>query len=170
MRYDNLGRALDERRWSALGLAVAPVAAVDLKRRSDPPVDGAAVAKAFGLLATYVTTSALLQAQSKGLFGTSPDPKDPGAPWGLWLTPTPYAACIAPYNLGLNSPRDWCVLVDVTGLSPMWGPGTCVYSMRYPATWRGGGIEFYLEAQVPWSDNKYVKDVLPVRPCGDPHR
>lgn len=89
-----------------------------------------------------------------------------GGDYGCWLTPTPYAACMAPYNLGLNTPRDVCVLIDVSDIVEVWGPGTIPPSNQYPDTWRGGGIEFYTPTPIRLAA---VREVIELAPCGDTH-
>lgn len=97
------------------------------------PVSGSDIANTYGLLAHYTTEIALeliaLAGHIKG---------------GCWLTPTSYAACMVPYNLGLNHPCEICLLLDVCSVPEMWGPGTIPPSRQFPTVWQGRGIEFYV--------------------------
>jgi hypothetical protein len=120
-----------------------------------PPVTGAEVADAFGLLSHYTTWDHLAQILNVGAIGGS---------HGCWLGTTPYGACVAPYNLGLASPRELCLLVDVRTLPQLWGPGTCAPSSQYRTIWRGGGIEFFSPNPLPFN---LVKQVCEIFPCGD---
>jgi len=148
MRDDNLAKALDERR----GLSVQPLPADQMV-----PIPGHQVADTYGLLAHYTTWEALRwMLESESIGGDA----------GCWLTPTPYAACMAPYTLGLNTPRTVCLLVDVRQVSALHGPGTSPPSGRYPTIWLGGGIEFFSPHPIPFN---YVRRVFEIRPCGDMH-
>ena len=148
MRDDNLAKVLDEQR----GLSVSPLPA-----NQNRQVSGQTVADTYGLLAHYTTWEALAWMLETGSIGGDA---------GCWLTPTPYAACMAPYTLGLNSPRAVCLLVDVRHLPALWGPGTSPPSGRYPTIWLGGGIEFLSPGPVPF---EHVQRVIEIRPCGDTH-
>jgi len=107
----------------------------------------------YGLLVHYTTQEVLLAIFDYGAIGP-----------GCWLTPAAYAACLMPYDLGLDSPRDACLLIDVSTIPRLWGPGTAARSQRYPWQWSGGGIEFYCQDSIPVDR---VRRVLPVAPCGD---
>jgi hypothetical protein len=148
MRDDNLAKTLDK--WR--GLTVQPLPADQL-----PPIAGHKVADTYGLLAHYTTWEALGWMLKFGNIGGD---------IGCWLTPTPYAACMVSYTLGLNTPRTVCLIVDVCEVSTLQGPGTSPPSGRYPTIWLGGGIEFFSPHPIPF---KYVKRVIEIRPCGDTH-
>lgn len=152
MRHDSLARAFDARRsrWP-----VASVPADELWRRGNPAVRGQDVSDAFGQLAMYTTTDRLSDLVAMGAIGP-----------GCWLTPTSYAACMAPYDLGLNAPRDVCLLIDVSRIGALWGPGSSRPSGRFPTIWQGAAIEFYCPTTV---DFTYVHQVLRPLPCGDTH-
>jgi len=151
VRNDNLALTLDVSRWSG---AVSPLPAYDLYLRGDPPVSGSQVADAFGMLAHYTTRDAYRLIQQAGCIGLG---------LGCWLTPTGYAACMAPYNLGLSSPRDIGLLIDVRDM-PLWGPGMSAPSGLHSLVWRGGAIEFFS----PQSLGLERARLVPI--CGDCHR
>lgn len=156
MRNDNLARELDYWRWGGRG-NISPFPAEELWRAGMSPVSGRKVASSYGLLAHYLTWDALVWVIEQGAIGGSQ---------GCWLTPTPYAACMAPYDLGLNTPRNVCLLVDVSDLPELWGPGTSPPSGRYPAVWQGGGVEFFSTAPI---DLGHIRDFQEIAPCGDSH-
>jgi len=79
-------------------------------------LSGGQVAEKYGLLAHYATSDALRRYLEGDAIG--------GGYGGCWLTPTIYAACMAPYTLGLAAPKDVCLLVDVTDVAELWSPGT----------------------------------------------
>lgn len=87
---------------------------------------------------------------------------------GAWLTPTAYSACMASPNLGLNTPRDLVLVLDVARVSEIWGPGASVASRAFGSQWRGGGIEFYVPS--PLSLDDCLVDVIELEPCGGGHR
>ncbi len=155
MRSDNLARLLDIRR-SGGGVQPLPAAALGQQGNS---VTGAEVAARYGHLAYYLHSRWLSSVVRLGYIGT------PGR--GTWLTPSPYAGCLVPYNLGLDTPRDLCLLVDVSSLSTLWGPGMAGRSSDHPDIWRGGGIEFFVPGPI---DLAHVKMLVWITPCGDPHQ
>ena len=150
MRVDNLAKAFDEQR----GLTVHPQPATQVPAA----IPGHQVADTYGLLAHYTTWEALEWMLASNKIGGET---------GCWLTPTPYAACMVPYALGLNTPRTVCLLVDVRSVRTLRGPGTSPPSGRHPTIWRGGGIEFFSPDPVPFD---CVRRVIEIRPCGDMHR
>lgn len=154
MRGDSLARELDRRRWGSLG-GISPQPAIDLYRMGTPSVSGADVANVYGLLSHYTTSQRLAQMINVNLIGGG---------HGCWLTTTPYGACVAPYNLGLDSPRELCVLIDVRSLRQLWGPGTCPPSYQYRNIWLGGAIEFFSPTPIPFN---LVRRVCEIFPCGD---
>lgn len=165
LRVDNLALDMDHRRWelarTQLGRpAVSPLPARELYRRNLAGYDvgGRELAGVFALLAHYTTWQAVDVMVATGYIGAGTE---------CWLTPTAYAACLAPYNLGLRTPREVCLLVDVSGMGRLWGPGTCMASDSYSSVWRGGAIEFYSADGVPSS---LVRRVIDLAPCGDTHR
>ncbi len=151
MRNDALARVLDSER-----LNVSPRAARDLFHMNEEAMDGGEVARRYGLLAHYTSVDRLPSIIRSGGIGSP----------GCWLSPTAYAACMTPYNLGLDSPRDLCLLVDVSGVSQLWGPGTSPSSGRHPSIWRGGGIEFFAPSPIPLDQ---VRHIVMAEPCGDGH-
>jgi hypothetical protein len=155
MRDDGLARELDTSRW---GAAIAQLPAAELRRRGEPPVSGQRVASAFGWLAHYVTTDVLTWYVERGAIGGEA---------GCWLTPTGYAACMAPYDLGLRSPRTFCLLVDVRTVPELWGPAAAAPSDLFPAAWQGWGLEFYSPTSISMG---LVQRVLDVYPYGDTHQ
>jgi len=69
---------------------------------------------------------------------------------------------LVPYRLGLQSPRDVCLGVDVSEVSYLWGPGTAPGERP---VWKGGGLEFYCAEFVP---SAQIKSVNEYSLCGDP--
>jgi hypothetical protein len=157
MRIDNLARAFDLKRCAALPVSISALPALELFRRGDPPLSGSDVANAFGSLAHYTTRDNLVLIRRSGFIG----------PGGCWLTPTGYSGCMVPYDLGLNAPRDICLVVDVRALAALWGPGTAAPSGTSGPIWRGGGIEFYSRDPI---DFKHVVLLAACEGCGDAHR
>lgn len=152
MRANSLARRFDQGRWPQ---TVPPDSAHDLMVRRMRPVTGRRVASRFGLLAHYLSATTLPAVVARATLG---------GPGGTWLTPTPYASCVAPYDLGLRSPRDLCMLVDVSRLARMWGPGTATPSNLFPTIWRGGAMEFFVPGPVPL---QYVRAAIRLHTCGD---
>ena len=152
MRANSLGKRFDQGRWPQ---PVAPDSALDLNLRGAPPIAGQQIAARYGLLAHYLSATALPAIVAQASIG---------GPGGTWLTPTPYAGCVAPYDLGLRSPRDLCMLVDVSQLARVWGPGTAVPSILYPTTWRGGAVEFFVPGPIPLQS---VRELIGLHACGD---
>jgi hypothetical protein len=161
MRNDNLACLLDQRRWQSGG-EVSPRPAIELCEKRVPrfKCSGTTVANKYGLLAHYTTEGGLQKIRELDSIGGKEG-------YGCWLTPTPYAACIAPYDLGLKTPCNVCLLVDVSKCEELWGPGTSGKSVLYSAIWRGGAIEFYSAVPVPYD---YVTREIQLAPCGDLHR
>jgi hypothetical protein len=112
----------------------------------------------YGLLAYYVRREWLKAMEQSGVVGRINT--------ACWLSPSAHSACMVPYSLGLRSPRDVCLLVDVSSIVELWGPGTCPVADNYPNIWRGGGIEFYCPAGSP-IDFRLVRATLDLSPCGD---
>ena len=151
MRDDNLAREMDRHRR----LPISPLPSEDLYTGGQPAVAGHVVASAYGLLVHYTSVDNLTSIRASGYIRA-----------GSWLTPTPYAACMAPYNLGLPSPRNVCLLVDVSSIPDLWGPGTTPPSSVYPSIWTGRGIEFFVPSPIPFS---FVQSIIELSPCGDIH-
>lgn len=158
MRNDNLARALDHSRWPCSTLPSLP--AIELYNRRESRVTGKEVAQTYGVLAHYTTWYWLERMISTGRIGG----KD-----GCYLTPTPYAACMAPYNLGLDSPRELCLLINVSQLSELYGPGIADpdINVKAPGIWLGGAIEFFYSGPLNFFD--VVMQVHEIAPCGDRH-
>jgi hypothetical protein len=154
MRYDVLARELVLRR----PIAVSPLPAEDLWQNGAAPIAGQVVAATYGLLAYYTRRQHVPTKWRARVLGR------PGS--GCWLAPTAHAACMVPYNLGVDSPRDVCLLVDVSAVTDLWGPGTAPPASKYPGIWRGGGIEFYCPPQSSISFAA-VQAVIDIEPCGD---
>jgi hypothetical protein len=150
VRHNRLAQALDGHRWNG---PIHPEPAIQLYRTGK---QGARVASRFGVLAHYTSGPGLLWVAETGAIGH---------PRGTWLTPTPYAGCMVPYDLGLENPRDVCILVDVRELGDLWGPGTCRRSANFGAIWQGGGIEFYYPGPIPLRHVRRI--ILSLSPCGD---
>ena len=153
MRANFLARHFDYARWPA---PVSPDSAHNLMLRGSRPLTGRQIAARFGYLAHYLSATTLPAVVAQASIG---------GPGGTWLTPTPYAGCIAPYDLGLRTPRDLCMLVDVRRLARIWGPGTAVSSNLHPTIWRGGAMEFFVRGPIPI---QYVRALIRLHTCGDP--
>jgi hypothetical protein len=119
---------------------------------------GADIHAQFGLLVHYTTRDVARLIVASGMIGA------PGR--GLWLSPSPYAACVAPYNLGVDTPRDLVLLVDVSGVAEVWGPGSAAISRAFPDIWRGGAVEFYVPHPIPLAA---IRSTVRLDPCGDTH-
>ena len=154
MRNDELARVQLLDRW---GVARQPAQELYRQRVSRYRHTGAEVSVQYGLLVHYTTVDVLAAIVELGRIGGNA---------GCWLTPIAYAACIVPYDLGLASPRDICLLVDVTTLTELWGPGTSPRSSTYPSIWRGGGVEFFSPDPIPL---ECLHRIVRVEPCGDTH-
>lgn len=153
MRANSLTKQFDRARWPG---AVPPDSALDLMVRGARPVTGRQIASRYGLLAHYLPSTALPAIVAQASIG---------GPGGTWLTPTPYAGCVGAYDLGLRSPRDLCMLVDVSPIRHMWGPGTAIPSNLYPTIWTGGAVEFFVPDSIPL---RLVHAVIRLHACGDP--
>src|SRR5713226_7739373 len=95
------------RRWPQ---SVPPDSALDLMVRGAPPVTGQQIADRYGLLTHYLAATDLATIVAQAQIG---------GPGDAWLTPTPYAGCVAPYDLGLRSPRDLCMLAPWNSSCPV---------------------------------------------------
>lgn len=158
VRSDELTRVLGRRQAERFQLPISDLPAEVLWRGDQEgtrfAVAGHDVASIYRLLIHYSSTDALNHIIAmEGL--------DPGC----WLTPTPYAACMAPYDLGLRTPRNVCLLVDVSSIPKLWGPGTSAPS-PHSGLWKGGGIEFYCPTRI---EMDIVRQVIELAPCGDTH-
>lgn len=123
-------------------------------------MSGSLAASRYGLMVHYTANESaelIWRSGAVGLRGS-----------GAWLTPTAYSACMASPNLGLSTPRDLVLVLDVARVSEIWGPGTAVASSAFGPQWRGGGIEFYVP--VPLSLDDCLVDVIELEPCGGGHR
>jgi hypothetical protein len=154
MRHDSLARELCLQRR----LSVSSLPAQDLWRKREQPIPGSEIANIYGLLAHYTTSQKLTEMETTGIIGDRAR--------GCWLTPTAYAACMVPYDLGLPTPRDICLLVDVSGVQFLWGPGTSPPFDKGPAIWQGGGLEFYCPGGVSID---MCRGRFRLSPCGDTH-
>ncbi len=123
-------------------------------------MSGSLAASRYGLMVHYTTAVHAGLIRDSGAVGVLGS--------GAWLTPTAYSACMASPNLGLDSPRDLVLVLDVSGADEIWGPGTSVNSAAFPSVWRGGGIEFYLPSPLALSGS--LVDVIDLEPCGGGHR
>ena len=164
MRVDEFLRKFQEEHWKAHTHlpAPSPYPAYDLQFLPNTQmIRGTDVMAVYGLLTHYTTQHGYTQIQASGAIGANRG--------GGWLTPTIYAACMAPYNLSLTSPRDVCLLVNVGGLG-LWGPGTAGPTLQksggFPDQWYGGGIEFYSPLPIDIGRVSYKYEILP---CGDRH-
>lgn len=117
-------------------------------------VTGAQVAAVFGPnLIHYTLATHLPSIRREGQVGLEGR--------GLWLTPSPYAGCQAPYNLGLRSGINVCLTINIESVDALWGPGT---AGQGAAPWPGGGIEFYCPHPLP---THLVTSYRLLESCGD---
>lgn len=84
---------------------------------------------------------------------------------GVFLTPSLYAGCMVPANLGLRRATDRVLVVDPASLPELWGPGTAVPSDWDPL-WVGGGVEFFSPAPIRLEE---VLQWEELGSCGDGH-
>ena len=148
-RPRNVGAVLDLLRCSE-PLGPTPMSARRLYLRGEPAsLPGSRLARSFGYLAHYTTEFFLQQIKLSKRLGTDKQ--------GFYLTPTGYPTWLAPYELGLNKPPDRCLLIDVSNITDIWGPGLAEPSAEFNDVWRGGGLEFYVPGPVPYS---YVVQIM----------
>jgi hypothetical protein len=151
VRADSLAERLDVHRLRGK-MAVDPQPSDELWRLGLPSVTGASVAETYGHLLHYTVVDFIGAITTTGV----------GRPGhGVWLTPSSYSACVVPYRLGLTTPRDVCVVVDVSTVPDLWGPGT---ARPGAAVWTGGGLEFFASGPIPPSN---IVDVIGIATCGD---
>lgn len=148
-RIDSLTEQLGVARLGEMGFEISPDSADTLRGRADP-VSGESVSNVFGPLLHYTTSDVLPLIRETGV-GKS----------GVWLSPSLYSSCLAPYRLGLSSPVNVCLIVDVSEVPALWGPGM---ARRGAHLWMGGGIEFYCEEAIPFSK---VRACCAIQGCGD---
>jgi hypothetical protein len=158
-RDDELGELLQRYKKDSSGnvLVVHRDTASWLVQNGQGRMTGPEVSAAFGPLLHYTDPDGvrgILAASQIGFSGR-----------GVWLTPVPYASCLAPYDLGLESPRNVCLVVDPEILPELYGPGTAAPSTSFGSIWRGGGVEFFSTTPVPLSA---VRDIVEVSTCGTP--
>ena len=144
-----LPQVLDREKWPG---DISPLPAQQMHQDRYPPVSGKRVAEVYGYLAHYTRRVLLELLRAEGIGIT-----------GCWLTPIKHNGCYAPYELGVNSPRDVCLLIDVEGVE-LWGPGTSPPSTQFGDIWRGGGIEFF--SPKPLDFSRVRKVVYPCPTCG----
>ena len=111
------------------------------------------MARSFGFLGHYTTEPFFELVKRSNQIGMTGG--------GVFLTPTGYPTWVASHELGLPRPCTRCLLVNVEGISEIWGPGLAAPSPSFPEAWPGGGIEFYVPNPIPYS---WVVQVLE---CGD---
>lgn len=153
-RSNALAQLFDHAKWGRRA-TVSPDPAEDLYIKRAPSVSGTSVAQVYGYLVHYTTWRHVRDILARGYLG---------GPHGCWLTPSPLAACMVPYDLGLDSPRDACLLVDPEQIGELWGPGTVHPKGLHKSIWRGGGVEFYSPHPLPLH---IVKEIHLLEPCGD---
>ncbi len=160
MRHNSFARTLDADRWSAPYRSIYPGPAQRAFQLGLTGYHwtGTVLADVYGFLLHYVEARHLPAIFNRGTLGSV---------CGCWLTPTPVGADMLPYEFGLPSPRDVCLVVDPVRADAgkgFWGPGVAS-PVAHPTIWRGGGLEFYTSAQVPVGA---VADVVFLDPSGDP--
>src|SRR3712207_5097219 len=106
MHVDTLAKLMITLRLPTRGAA----AAADMWLRGEPPLSGAQVDDQYGRLAHYTHWDRMPFIFASGQLGP-----------GSWLSPTAYSACMVPYNLGLPSPRDTCLILNVRDVDELWG-------------------------------------------------
>lgn len=157
LRSDELGKELGTARGSRT-MRLSPDPALHLFRGGESRFrnSGRTIGRRFGHLLHYTTERAAVGVVKDQQLGFSDR--------GLWLSPTPYAGCMASQNLGLSNPCEWVFVVDVSSLPEVWGPGVAVPG--FFGAWRGGGLEFYVPQPIPFSA---VLDWYRLLGCGDAH-
>jgi len=123
VRVNELAFTLGARAGSAKAMPVDDRPALSLFRAGAPPRSGADVFDAYGYLLHWTESTVL------PLIAASPFA---GSASGVWLTPTAYAACMTPYDLGLNSARDAVLVIDPRRIRDLWGPGRAAPSGTAP--------------------------------------
>ncbi len=136
-------------------IGVHPLPATDLVFANVAPRTGDEVNDLYGPLLHYTTAPVLRLIIAAGQVGR------PGA--GVFLTPSPFPACIVPYELGLDSPRDVCLVVNTRRLPKLYGPASAGPS-SHARLWRGGAIEFFTPSPIPLT---HVLEAVEVGTCGD---
>ena len=136
-------------------IRVHPLPAIDLVFAGTAPRTGDEVNRLYGPLLHYTTAPVLRLLIAAGEIGR------PNA--GVFLTPSPFSACLAPYELGLDSPRDVCLVINTCGIEELYGPASAPPS-SHARLWRGGAIEFFTPAP---SSLSQVVEALEVGTCGD---
>ena len=150
-RVDDLAEKVDLLRLERK-LDVDSSPADELWARYADSVSGTVLKELYGVLLHYTSIDHVESINTAGI-------GRPGR--GCWLTPSTYSACVAPYRLGLRSARDMCVMVDVSSLPEIWGPGT---SRAGNSIWTGGGIEFYYPGLIP---AQCIVGFSEINSCGD---
>ena len=157
-RINSLVSAVDNHRQQIHdpSVHVHPMCAIDLALTDAQQITGDEVARLYGPLLHYTTAPVLRLIIAAGELGR------PNA--GVWLTPSPYSACLAPYELGLDSPRDVCLLIDTSGMPGLYGPARAAPSST-ARLWRGGALEFFSPSPISLT---HVLEAVEVGTCGDP--
>lgn len=156
MRANKLARALDLHRAQLPGSAHLNEAVAQLRDRF-PPLDAEDIATRFGVLLHYTQSTLLPRIVESGHIGFRG--------MGVWLTATALGGGLAPYDLGLNGPVDVAIVVDPRQINGgIWGPGAAGPSRAFSHIWRGGGLEFYVDAPIPVAA---IVEVVGVEPAGD---
>lgn len=156
MRANKLARALDLHRAQLTGPAHLNAAFAQF-RDGVPPLDAEDIATRFGVLLHYTQRTVLPRIVESGHIGF------PGI--GVWLTATALGGGLAPYDLGLNRPVDVAIVVDPRQIDgDIWGPGVADPSRAFSHIWRGGGLEFHVDAPIPVAA---IVEVVGVEPAGD---
>ncbi|USY21711.1 hypothetical protein NE857_08960 [Nocardiopsis exhalans] len=152
VRVDSLAHEIGILRQGNLDGDVYPGPANELWRLEEQPVSGARVHALFGPLVHYTLAEYLSVILSSQI---GRDDK------GVHLTPIAYAGCIAPYRLGLPGGVDAWILLDVSEVEELWGPGRARPG-RPP--WEGGAIEFFSQSPIGLSA---MQDYGKINTCGD---
>ena len=157
MRVNRLAESSEIDRLTALGHRVYSGPAIEACAfgLAGCQLSSRVVADIFGPLFHYTRLEVWPLMQASGGIGR------PGV--GLWLTPTPLASCMVPYDLGLNAPVDLCLTIDVSMTSTLW-VGRAAASGVHSNVWEGQGLEFYSPVPVPLSAVTSRQSALP---CGD---
>jgi hypothetical protein len=158
MRSDQLSKLLDENRGGLPNQHALPAAELARFGVTSHSLTGTTIASAYGVLLHYTRRQFLRAIMDSGMIGRHGS--------GLWLTPTAYASCMVPYDLGLTGPADVALVLDPSSLGPVWGPGTAAPSRSFGQLWMGAGIEFYTSVPLALTA---VLDVIDLEPCGGGH-
>ncbi|MBI1355303.1 MAG: hypothetical protein GC160_13220 [Acidobacteria bacterium] len=134
---DDLAQILDAYRWEPATASARSLYEQDADRKDF--CSGSSVANTYGPLLHFTSRAALDQIKRTGRLGVP----------ACHLTPTAYSSWQASRELGLPDLYDRCLLVNVSTVPRLWGPGRAAPSRLVPG-WVGGGLEFFVPEPISW--------------------